>query len=257
MVFSSKPEHFWPLLWGGACIALAAVLVAENRLGQPSAGEGRRAPARVVEAKLLPAFRLPPEQQAGNEMLARPLFVPGRRPAPVAASAGGAMKKGQFVLQGTTITGALSIAMLKEVATGVVHRVEKGRDLQGMTLAEVAPEHVVLRAGDDSETLMLVVAKGVGNATAAIQQGPFASPGAPAAAGGPSATTGTARVGSPAPGVVVPPAAPSRLMPAVGAMAGPYGAAAAPAATATNPAPMTAEEILARRRAARRSQPQN
>ena len=112
-----KPEHFWPLLWGGVCVVLAGVLAAELTLGEVAAGKGPRAPAKAAEAKLLPAFALAPEIQAGSETTGRPLFVPGRRPAPPAAGNGAeTLKKGQFVLQGTTIVGDLSFAMLKEVA---------------------------------------------------------------------------------------------------------------------------------------------
>jgi len=234
---TQKPRHLWPFLWGGIALGLVAVLVLENQFGQSAAGQGPRAPARVAEAKLLPAFRLPPEQQAGAETLARPLFVPGRRPSPPAASAGeGAIKKGQFILQGTTIVGPLSIALLMEVSSRKIHRVEKGSEIMGMTLQEISAEQVVLKAGGDSETLTLQVAKGQGTAPAAVQSGPFGSP--PAAAVAPTAIVRPAGAGAPA----------SR---AVGAMSAP------PTAATPGSAAMTPEEIIARRRAARRPQPQN
>jgi hypothetical protein len=236
MAMTQKPRHLWPFLWGGIALGLVAVLVLENQFGQSTAGQGPRAPARVAEAKLLPAFRLPPEQQAGAETLARPLFVPGRRPSPPAASAGeGAIKKGQFILQGTTIVGPLSIALLMEVSSRTIHRVEKGAEFKGMTVADISAEKVVLKAGGDSETLTLQVAKGQGTAAAAVQSGPFGSP--PAAAVAPTA--------------IVRPVGAAPASRAAGAMSAP------PTAATPGSAAMTPEEIIARRRAARRPQPQN
>ena len=85
-----KPEYFWPTLWGALAIAMAGVLALEFAFGDVETGQGPRAPAKVVDAKLLPPFTLPPEAQAGTETVDRPLFVPGRRPAPPAATAAAA-----------------------------------------------------------------------------------------------------------------------------------------------------------------------
>ncbi len=251
MAFPSKPEHFWPVVWGGVAAALAATLVLEHQYGRSTAGEGPRPPARVAEAKLLPPFRVPLDAQAGGETLARPLFVPARRPAPAATAGPGSIKRGQYVLQGTTIVGSVRIAFLKEVTTGTVHRVEKGGQIEGMTLEEVAPEKVVLRAGDDSESLPLLVAKGAGAPAAAVERGPFGS-----AAPGP-ATPVPGMPAEPAPGatgaakpVVVPPAT------AAGRVAMP--AAARPATQpSADESGLTPEEIIRRRRAVPRPQTRN
>lgn len=246
-------DHFWPLVWAVTSIVLGGVLVLESEFGRSGAGTGPRGPARVAEAKLLPAFRLAPESQAGAQTLERPLFVPGRRPAPAAASAGsGAIRKGQLILQGTTLVGSLSIAMLKEVSTGVVHRVEKGGEILGMTLAEIAAEQVVLKAGGDTETLALVVAKGSGNAVAAVERGPFGSSVSPAPPG--------TQAGRPAaaPGAPSPIAGGDSTGPVPTARAIPSGAmSVSPPIATPGSAAMTPEEIIARRRAARRPQPQN
>jgi hypothetical protein len=204
MAFPRRPEHFWPLVWGGAALALVAVLALEHQYGRSSAGEGPRAPARVVEARLLPPFRVA-DAQAGGETLARPLFVPGRRPSPPATAEAGTIKRGQFLLQGTTLVGPLHIAFLKEVASGTVHRVEKGGEINGMKLAEVSAEKVVLRAGEDTETLPLVVAKAAAPSApaAAVGGGPFAAPEAPPKAAEPAdaakAAAAPARAATPAP----------------------------------------------------------
>ena len=230
MAFPRNPEHFWPLLWGGAALALAAALVLEHQYGRSTAGEGPRAPARVAEAKLLPPFRVA-EVQADAETVTRPLFVPGRRPSPPATVDAGTMKRGQFLLQGTVLVDSVHIAFLKEVGSGTVHRVAKGEEIKGMKLAEVSAERVVLKVGEDAETLPLVVARTAGTppaaAAAAVERGPFAGAEAPAKASEAAAA----------------PAAP------------PAAAAAAPAEAATaaarrTPVPRarpTPEEIAARR----------
>ncbi|HEX5629204.1 MAG TPA: hypothetical protein VFX72_06490 [Usitatibacteraceae bacterium] len=184
MAFPRNPEHFWPLLWGGAALALVAALVLEHQYGRSTAGEGPRAPARVAEAKLLPPFRVA-EVQADAETITRPLFVPGRRPSPPATVDAGTMKRGQFLLQGTVLVDSVHIAFLKEVGSGTVHRVAKGEEIKGMKLAEVSAERVVLKVGEDAETLPLVVAKTAGAppaAAAAAERGPFAGAEAPAKA---------------------------------------------------------------------------
>lgn len=256
----SKPEYFWPALWGGACAVLAGVIGAELYFGQAESASGAAAPARVVEAKLLKPFALPPEAVAGTETTGRPLFLPGRRPAPPATAADAAvMKKGQYVLQGTTVVGDLAFAMLKEVAGGKVHRVQKGARLNDLTLSEVGPTHAVLTLGSDSENIPLLVAKATPQqaaAAAAAAGGPFggAAPAQPRASG----------------------ARPPAQVPIAGGAARPAGSAPVgfqptmptqPPAAASAPIPrltpdediskLTPEEILARRRAARRAQATN
>lgn len=246
MRFVNKPEYFWPLVWSVTSLVLVGVLVFELEFGRSTAGEGPRGPARVAEARLLPAFRLTPETLAGAQTLQRPLFVPGRRPAPAGdGGSSGVIKKGQLVLQGTTLDGALSIAMLKEISTGMVHRVEKGGDILGMTLAEVSAEQVVLKAGDDSETLPLLVATGTGNAAAAIERGPFGSPGGPAPVASPPAGAAVQTL----PGALTAPG------PARGAE--PRAAPVNPRVASPGSAAMTPEEIIARRREARSPLPRN
>ena len=246
-----KTSRPWPLLWAGVIVVLAAVLAAEHYFGRSATPDGARSPAKVVEAKLLPPFSLPPGHEAGAETTSRPLFVPARRPAPPAAASGPSnIKRGQFVLQGTTILGALRIALLKEVGSGAVHRVEKGSEILGMTLAEVAPDQVILRAGDDSETLPLVVAKTAGS-PATIQQGPF----------GPSAQPPVpvgAQQAAPVPGAVAAPVPVQAGQPP----AVPVGSAAGSAPAPVDGAAATALHRLesatsnARRRASRPQAPQ-
>jgi hypothetical protein len=239
MVNATMPTRFWPLLWGGVALALCVVLVLEYRFGAAPVGREARLPAKVAEAKLIPPLQLPPEAQAGTETTSRPLFAPSRRPSPPAAPAGASsIKRGQFLLQGTTIVGPLQIAMLKEISSGTIHRVQKGEQVLGMTLEEVAPEQVVLRSGEESEVVPLIVAK-AGGAAASPERGPFA----PA-------------VSPPPP---VPPPAPAQAgvsMPGLNLQAQP---APSPPNVAGDPAAAAAAEraaVIARRRAARAAQGQ-
>lgn len=219
--------------------ALVGVIGIETGFGTrlaPSIPSAPAKPAAPYEAKLLPPLDAPNPEQAYPEMVARPLFVPLRRPAPPALSpAQQTMKRGQFVLQGVTIAGDTRIALLREKATGHVVRAEKGKDVNGLTVVEVTPESVTLAQGKEQEVLPLQVLK-PGPAGVAPNVGPFGPSGMPGAfgAGGP---------GGPNPPMPVP------------------GAGAPPGIHPTNPpptslpqataAPLTPEELLARRRGAR------
>jgi hypothetical protein len=146
-----------------AAAALVVVIGIETGFGSrlgPSIPKDVSRRAVPFEAKLLPPIAPSDADQRYPEMVARPLFVPLRRPAPPAeATAQSAMKKGQFVLQGVTIAGDTKIALLREKSTGKIHRVEKGHELSGMKLTEVSPESVTFVQGSDEEVLPLQVLK--------------------------------------------------------------------------------------------------
>ena len=260
------------LVLGGFAAALLVVIALEagwgfGRTGAPAAPPGK---AAVVDSKLLPPLADASPEQVYPETGTRPLFTPTRRPAPAAETVG-TMVKGRFILQGVTILGDMRIAMLREKG-GKIYRVEKGREADGVTVAEIEPERVTLRQGGDSEVVTLVVQK------------PGGAPAAPAAVPGTPAVSLTGPFGAPAPGSAppgtapgVPPSAPrpgaapmpsSSGPPPVPAQGSPMtpqspAGAAAPSpgttsstATATPAAAMTPEELLARRRARRAQQAQ-
>jgi general secretion pathway protein N len=219
-----------------------------SRLG-PSISAGISKPAAPIDAKLLPPLAAADPDQLYPEMGARPLFVPLRRPAPAAEQPGAStLKRGQFVLQGVAIAGDTKIALLREKSSGHIHRVEKGREINGMKLAEVSPESVTLAQGSESEVLPLQVLK-PGAGSAAAQVGPFGPPGG----GAPAANAGGAPTAA-SPNPLAPGARPTGSAPPQ-AQFGPMGvnpqAGAVPQATT---APLSPEELLARRRA-RRAQP--
>lgn len=229
-----------PLLAVLAVVAavLAGLVALEVARGVRPAIDARPArPAAPAEARLMPPMVVANAEQAYPELTARPLWVPTRRPAPqVAAAPGETFKRDQFVLQGVTIAGGTQIALLREKASGKVHRVEKGKDLNGLKLVDVKPESVTLAQGDDREVLELRVQKvSAGGPVAMSRQGPFA---------------GDERMPAPA-------AQASAPVPAAqGAAPVPAGAAGVPTPQRPAAAPMTAEELIARRRARRTQTPQ-
>jgi hypothetical protein len=229
--------------------------------------------AAAPDAKLLPQPALVQAEQQYPEFASRPLWVPTRRPAPAAPPPSG-YTPGQYVLQGVIVAGNNRTAMLREKSNGHLHRVEAGKQLNGITVAEIEPDHVTLTQGADREVVPLQV-----------QKGPAApaTPGAPGTAvahpGVPAAPTATYGFGPPLPPGVnptpqpqgtpvtpAPPAAQPGAVPGGGFFATPAqnptappapanGANGAPQATPSSAA-MSAEELLARRRARRAPQTQ-
>ena len=264
-------RHPLVTLLAAAAGVLLAIVALEVGFGSGLKSQAAAAAARrsSFEAKLLPSIAIVSPEQAYPEAAARPLFTPTRRQAPPATAAAGAMTKGQFVLQGVTMVGDLKIAMLREKSNNKVHRVEKGKDVNGITVAEIEPEKVVLSQGGEQEVLTMLVQRGVQPTAAAVQAGPFAGstpPGASAAATPPPAP------GAPPPGTQLPPgplpgASGPGPVPMPGSVPGPVPvpgqnpaqraspqATAEPGAAPVPGAVMSPEELLARRRA-RRAQP--
>lgn len=224
---------------------LAALLVAAigvetgfgTRLGA-SIPAGVSKPAVPFQARLLSAPAPLEPEQTFVEMVARPLFTPTRRPAPPAeAPSQATFKRGQYVLQGVIIAAGTKIAMLRDKTTGKVHRVEEGHELEGMKVAQVKPESVTLAVGKDQEVVPLQVLK-------------QAVPGS-AKAEGPFGASGTAPRNPLIPGgsPLARPAQPTVNHPG----AEPVPGAHPPSPQATT-APLTPEELLARRRARRAQQ---
>ena len=248
------------LVLAALAVALAAIVAWEVTAHVGSGAPlGSRAVRRAApfEAKLMPPPPIVQAEQQYPEFAARPLWTPTRRPAP-AAAAPSTYTPGQFVLQGVIVVGNSKTAMLKEKANGRLHRVEAGKQLNGITVAEIAPDSVTLSQGADREVVPLQVQK----AGAASAPG---APGSPPPV--PQATFGPA----PPPSHLQPQPMPAPMPPA-GTAAGPFPSSHAPATAVPNPAspvpvpqsaaganpanPLSAEELLARRRARRGQQTQ-
>jgi general secretion pathway protein N len=254
-----------PLAFSLAVIAavLAAIIAVELGMGaglrEALAPSGKRAVA--AEAKLLPPVVAMAPEQAYPETTARPLFLPTRRPAPEAkAEDRKTFVQGQFVLQGVTVAGDTRIALLREKSNGRIHRVERGREVNGIQVVEIQPEVVTLAMGGEKEVLSMQVQRPTGAPVAAPQAGPFAGP--PPAAGTPPAAAAPAPTPPPTPATAAAPFGPVGPLPPMRQGVGPMPPGAPTTPSGANPmareqaAPMTPEELLARRRARRNQQTQ-
>ena len=239
-----------PLVAALAGVALLLAVVVALELGTAPSGTAGAAPGKSPappDAKLLPPTLAQAPEQAYPEMAARPLFTPTRRPAPAEPGQGKqTFARGQFVLQGVIVVGDQRTALLKEKSTGKVHRVDRGKDVNGIVVERVDPTEVVLASGDEREKIALVVQK---PETAARG-------GTPAAADHPEGPFGAQAPAVPQPAAPPPASAPVAQNP----LARPATSAFNPGAANPNPVqatpspttqPMTPEELLARRRARR------
>jgi hypothetical protein len=230
-------------------IAVVAFELAGASAVRSQLAAGTPRPASAVQAKVLPPIAALDPEVAYPETGARPLLTPTRRPAPErVAAATSTIVPGQFVLTGVTIVGPLRIALLREKSSGRVIRVEQGKEVNGMTVAAIEPERVTLALGGDQEVVSLVVTKGApATATAAAPaSGPFAGPAAPPPPAAPPGANPAARAE---------PSAATTFGP-INRFAAPGQPGAGPAQPQQQAAPMTPEELLARRRARRTQQNQ-
>ncbi len=170
------------LWWLVPLVALAALIGFETDWGR---GLTKAVPAaespvvpKPVETALLPEYQLEGGLAARTETVNRTLFNPTRRPAPVVAvdASKATIRRGQFALTGTVVVEGMNAAYLREVAGGKSRRVMQGETVNGMTLAEVRPDRVVLAQGGETEELVLKVLPGPKTTTQP-------TPGAPAAGG--------------------------------------------------------------------------
>lgn len=193
--------------WGLAYLLLVGAIGMELDWGrhiQPPLPTMKPAPAARVDYPVQPEFTLLPLGQGFTETTTRPVFSPDRRPPPPPAPPEPpkpTMQKGQFVLLGALITKEKSIALLRDVATGKPVRVEQGKEIKGITVADVFPERVVLSQYDDIEELVLKIQPmpkpvAVPKAVAG-QPAPQASAGAPVPRPVPEAAGATAGSGNP------------------------------------------------------------
>jgi hypothetical protein len=242
-------------------VAIIAYEAASGSLRSQLAGSGTQG-AAPVQPKLLPPIQPVIAEQAYPETTARPLLSPNRRPAPEKTAVGSSSTpKGLYVLTGVTIVGPLRIALLREKSSGRVVRAEKGKEVNGVMVAEIQPESVTLGPAGDQEVISLQVQK-AGAAPAAPAPGPFAPPPAPAAPAAPpevpiAAGQNPAARGPISPGsqgsALTPPPPPGTVPPPTPPPPSTFGPAPA---QQSQSAPLTPEELLARRRARRTQQSQ-
>ena len=199
------------LVWGLPFAIVAAVLGYETDWGRDLAPDAP-APAKVapapVSVALLPEYAISGGVEARRETVERALFNPTRRPAPPAtqtAQAAPPAAHGEYTLTGTTVVGNVATAFLREVKGGKSHTVHKGETLNGVLVADVRPDAVKLKQGNDVEELQLKVASGPKSTVQIAPPAPVpGQPGVPHLPGVP----GTGVPGLPA-GHAVPPAPPT------------------------------------------------
>ena len=141
-------------------LALAGVLAYEWQWGQrfrQDLGKIRGLDAKPASVTLLPEFVLPPKETAYGETLTRPIFIPSRRGSPGGNAGRQQMKKGQFALSGVIIVPGQRLALLRDVNTGKSERVEQGQEIRGMLAERVDAGLVVLKQGNETEELLLMV----------------------------------------------------------------------------------------------------
>jgi len=254
-----RGAFFLPSLLGAGIVTMLLVIGVETDWGSNTrmrAVPKKMAAAKVADAGLLPAVAPAEIEQAYPESAARPLFLPARRPippAPVQQQVVNVMRKGQFLLQGTSVTKALGdVVLLREVATNKTLVVRKGEKINDITVEKIEPGHIVLKQEAETEDLdMRTQGSPKNQQPAQTQQFPqgsiFPQPNAPGMIPTTQYPTGPFMpAGMQPPPQTSPPAPP---IPSPG-MAQPQH----PGIT-QNAAPQpTPEEILARRRAARASQ---
>ncbi len=104
----------------------------------------------------------PPALAALAETLARPLFVPNRRPAPAPAATADPASAAAASEDPPPASRLIAVAMgpgraaaVLQLRAGGTAVLMRGEALDGWTLAEIAPGQVVLRNGERAATLAL------------------------------------------------------------------------------------------------------
>lgn len=165
MTTNRAPQLWKTVAWLALCFALVIVILFEMRAPTKAVRSKTSNQAmKIAPIALSPELSLPPLAETYAETTARPILSPTRRPAPpppaVAAAVAPkpAMKRGQFMLIGVTITKEKTIALLRELAGGKTLRVERGQVVNGLTVEKVEPEKVTLRFEDEREEVILKIA---------------------------------------------------------------------------------------------------
>jgi len=156
----SKPHSSFgrTLRWGLVCIALAVAVAVELTSGNdvrlsPQSKEVTK-DVVVLEKTVLPAD-LPPLSEF-DETIERPLFHPTRRPVLSAATAQPnrppSSLPGGYSLRGIVMTPAGRTALFQTQRDDEYLRVKKGEAIEGWTIDEINPDHVLVRQNDVVET---------------------------------------------------------------------------------------------------------
>ncbi|CAH1190512.1 hypothetical protein NTGBS_1170001 [Candidatus Nitrotoga sp. BS] len=108
------------------------------------------------------------------------------------------MRKGQFILDGIIITKDKNIALLREVATRKMVRVELGQEINGMLIEKLDRDKITFKQGDEHEEVVLKIK------TVSKPPGMYGKPGMPAQFAAPAANVPGSPVAAPAANVADP-----------------------------------------------------
>ena len=145
-------------LAAGGLLALgaAALILAAPDLAPPAAPT-EAAPAAAISA----AAAAPPPARPATRLeafLARPPFSAARRPPPppapaaVAAPAPSGLLFGRYAVTGVVSAEGAPVALLRDVAAGVLLRLRRGERLGEAVLVDIDLAQLTFRVGDDTVT---------------------------------------------------------------------------------------------------------
>lgn len=188
------------LLWGTACLwALCVLGLALAGLG----GHAPGAPAMTGAAPLPPLKLVAAHSRLGSldqyqEVGARPLLMPDRRPAPVAAAEGGSGDL-DASLTSVLITPTLKLAILTDNQGGASRRVRVGETIAGTNwrLVDLQPRQALIESPAGQRRLDLRVYDGKTGAPPTPTGAPAAAPASADAKVAPSPAASPAPAPSP------------------------------------------------------------
>jgi hypothetical protein len=139
---------------------LVIVLALAGRLafdvGRPTPDIPTSRPIETAPPPPPPHLSAPPPEQFAA-MVARPLFLPGRRP--IGGPAGqGPDPLPQMRLVGIVLSGKVRLALVQS-GDAAVRRLAEGQNLDGWIVAAIEPARVVLRRDQIEHALALVKVK--------------------------------------------------------------------------------------------------
>lgn len=125
-------------------------------LARPALDAIVASPADIAPLPPSPRLAAPPPEHF-TEMVARPLFVPGRRPIG-GPTAQGSDRVPRLRLVGIVLSGAVRLALVQSDGAAP-RKLAEGQSLDGWMVAAIEPRRIVLRRDQLEHSLALVKAK--------------------------------------------------------------------------------------------------